>query len=106
LLLLPAIIYLVAMTRAPFVLTLWYSVHTWILTEPNLGQGFVGLENYTYTVLQDTIFRDAVVNTLLITAGIVGVSLLLVGHATNKPGMLCRPAERDPASENAALIAG
>ncbi len=77
LLLLPAIIYLVVMTQAPFVLTLWYSVHKWILTEPDLGQGFVGLENYTYTVLQDTIFRDAVINTLIITAGIVGISLLL-----------------------------
>jgi sorbitol/mannitol transport system permease protein len=77
LLLLPAIIYLVVMTQAPFVLTLWYSIHKWILTEPDLGQGFVGLENYTYTVLQDTIFRDAVINTLIITAGIVGISLLL-----------------------------
>src|SRR5579872_2307676 len=71
LLLLPAIIYLVAMTQAPFLLTLWYSFHRWILTEPDLGQNLVGLSNYTYTVLQDTIFRDAVINTLIITIGIV-----------------------------------
>src|SRR5690348_4027823 len=77
LLLLPAIIYLALMTQAPFVLTLWYSVHKWILTEPDLGQGFVGLSNFTYTILQDTIFRDAVINTLIITIGIVGFSLLL-----------------------------
>jgi len=30
----------------------------------------------------------------------------LVGHASNKPGMLWRPAERDRAPANAALIAG
>ncbi len=77
LLLLPAIIYLVVMTQAPFILTLWYSIHKWVLTSPELGQGFVGLENYSYTLLQDTLFRDAVVNTLIITAGIVGISLLL-----------------------------
>jgi sorbitol/mannitol transport system permease protein len=77
LLLLPAIIYLVAMTQAPFVLTLWYSVHKWILTSPELGQGWVGLENYTYTVLEDPTFREAVVNTLVMTVAIVGGSLVL-----------------------------
>ncbi len=30
----------------------------------------------------------------------------LVGHASNKPGMLWRPTERDRAPANAALIAG
>ena len=77
LLLLPAILYLVAMTQAPFVLTLWYSLHKWILTSPELGQGWVGLENYTYTVIEDPTFRDAVVNTLVMTVAIVGGSLVL-----------------------------
>ena len=77
LLLLPAIIYLVAMTQAPFVLTLWYSFHKWILTSPELGQGWVGLENYTYTVFEDPTFREAVVNTLVMTVAIVGGSLIL-----------------------------
>jgi sorbitol/mannitol transport system permease protein len=77
LLLLPAILYLVAMTQAPFVLTLWYSFHKWILTSPELGQGWVGLENYTYTVIEDPTFRDAVVNTLVMTVAIVGGSLVL-----------------------------
>ena len=72
LLLLPAMIYLVTMTQAPFVLTLWYSLHKWILTSPELGQPWVGLENFTYTVFQDPTFRDAIVNTLVITVGIVG----------------------------------
>ena len=38
----PAVIYLVALTQAPFVLTLWYSFQRWILTSPELGVTFVG----------------------------------------------------------------
>ena len=77
LLLLPALIYLVAMTQAPFGLTLWYSVHKWILTSPELGQPWIGLDNYIYTVIQDPTFRIAIVNSVLITVGIVGPSLVL-----------------------------
>ena len=77
LLLLPALIYLVAMTQAPFVLTLWYSVHKWILTSPELGQPWIGLDNYVYTLIQDPTFRIAIVNSVLITVGIVGPSLVL-----------------------------
>lgn len=76
LLLMPALVYLVVMTQAPFVLTLWYSFHTWILTSPELGQKWIGLDNYRYTVTQDPIFRDAVLNTLLLTISIVGISLV------------------------------
>jgi sorbitol/mannitol transport system permease protein len=74
-LLLPALIYLAVLTQAPFVLTLWYSFHNWILTSPELGHAWVGLDNYKYTLTEDPIFRDAVVNTLEITAAIVGGSL-------------------------------
>ena len=35
-LLLPALAYLALMTQAPFVVTLWYSFHRWILTSPEL----------------------------------------------------------------------
>jgi len=76
-LLLPAIIYLAVMTQAPFVLTLWYSLHKWILTSPELGVSWVGLDNFVYTVTQDTIFRASIVNWLVITIGIVVPSLVL-----------------------------
>lgn len=76
-LLMPALLYLVVLTQAPFVLTLWYSFHNWILTSPELGQRWIGLDNYNYTLTQDPIFRDAVVNTILMTVGIVGISLLV-----------------------------
>src|ERR1700704_3985166 len=76
-LLLPALIYLAVMTQLPFVLTLWYSFHNWILTSPQLGHRWVGLANFRYAVTQDPIFRAAVVNTLEITGAVVGGSLLL-----------------------------
>jgi sorbitol/mannitol transport system permease protein len=77
LLLLPALIYLAVMTQAPFVLTLWYSFHNWILTSPELGHRWVGLDNFRYAVTEDPIFRAAVVNTVEITAAVVGGSLAL-----------------------------
>jgi len=72
----PAIIYLAALTQAPFLLTLYYSFHKWILTSPELGVTFVGFENYSYTLLHDATFRMAVLNLLLITGGIIVLSLV------------------------------
>ncbi len=76
-LLAPALVYLAVMTQAPFLLTLWYSFHNWILTSPELGHRWIGLENFRYTVTEDPIFRSAILNTLEITAAIVGGSLIL-----------------------------
>jgi sorbitol/mannitol transport system permease protein len=76
-LLLPALIFLVVMTQAPFLLTLWYSFHNWILTSPELGHRWIGLDNFRYTLTEDPIFRTAIFNTLEITAAIVGGSLVL-----------------------------
>jgi sorbitol/mannitol transport system permease protein len=75
-LLLPALVYLALLTQAPFVLTLWYSLHNWILTSPELGHKWVGLSNFRYEITQDPIFRTALVNTLEITAAIVGGALV------------------------------
>ena len=73
----PAIVYLIALTQAPFLFTLYYSFHKWILTSPELGVTFVGFENYSYTLLHDPTFRIAVFNLLAITAGIIVSSLVL-----------------------------
>jgi sorbitol/mannitol transport system permease protein len=70
-------VYLVALTQAPFLLTLYYSLHKWILTSPELGVTFTGLDNYAYTLLHDATFRAAVFNLLLITGGIIVCSLVL-----------------------------
>jgi sorbitol/mannitol transport system permease protein len=75
-LLLPALAYLALMTQAPFVLTLWYSFHRWILTSPQLGHAWIGIDNFRYELTEDAIFRTAIVNTLEITGAIVGGSLV------------------------------
>jgi sorbitol/mannitol transport system permease protein len=75
-LLLPALLYLAVMTQAPFLLTLWYSFHNWILTSPELGHRWIGLDNFRYTLTDDPIFRSAIYNTLGITAAIVIGSLV------------------------------
>src|SRR5919197_4358823 len=76
-LLLPALAYLALMTQAPFVLTLWYSFHNWILTSPELGHAWVGIDNFRYELTEDPIFRTAIVNTLEVTLAIVGGSLVV-----------------------------
>jgi sorbitol/mannitol transport system permease protein len=76
-LLLPALVYLAVMTQAPFLVTLWYSFHNWILTSPELGHRWIGLDNFRYELTEDPIFRTAIYNTLEITAGVVGGSLVL-----------------------------
>ncbi len=42
----PAVIYLLLMTQAPFVVTMYLSVHSWNLLYPMKGVRFVGLANY------------------------------------------------------------
>jgi sorbitol/mannitol transport system permease protein len=76
-LLVPGIAYLVVMTQAPFVLTLWYSFHQWVLTSPDIPHKWVGLDNFRYSLTEDPIFRTAIWNTLGFTAAIVGGSLVL-----------------------------
>ncbi len=75
-LLLPALIFLAVMTQAPFLVTLWYSFHNWILTSPELGHRWIGLDNFRYELTEDPIFRTAIYNTLGITGAIVGGSLV------------------------------
>jgi sorbitol/mannitol transport system permease protein len=76
-LLLPALLFLAVMTQAPFLLTLWYSFHNWILTEPQLGHRWIWFDNFRYELTEDPIFRSAIYNTLELTGAIVGGSLVL-----------------------------
>jgi len=75
----PAIVYLLILTQAPFVLTLWYSFHAWVLTSPELGVRFVGIANFAYTIAHDPIFRASVLNLVIITVGIIFGSLVIGG---------------------------
>jgi sorbitol/mannitol transport system permease protein len=73
--LLPALIFTVLVTQAPFVLTVIYSFQSWNLLHP-ATRHWVGLHNYTL-IFSDPIFRTAVVNTVILTVVPVLLSLLL-----------------------------
>jgi sorbitol/mannitol transport system permease protein len=73
--LLPALIFAVIVTQVPFLVTLYLSTLGWNALRPG-QRHFVGLDNYA-TVLGDARLRSALVNTVVLTAGAVLVSLLL-----------------------------
>ena len=62
-------------TQIPFVLTLWYSFQRYNLNYPTAPRDFPTLYNYD-AVFADPIFRTAVVNTVLLTAVPVIVSVM------------------------------
>ncbi|MGH3741917.1 MAG: carbohydrate ABC transporter permease [Micromonosporaceae bacterium] len=73
--LLPALVFAIALTQLPFLLTVWYSLHSQNLLRPGAAQ-FVGLENY-WKVFSDGLFRNAVFNTVVLTASAVLLAMLL-----------------------------
>lgn len=73
--LLPALIFAIIATQIPFLVTVWYSLNSWNLVNPG-SERFVGLSNYA-DVFTDRVFREAAVNTILITGGCVLIAMLL-----------------------------
>src|ERR1700683_2129339 len=73
--LLPALIYMIVVTQAPFVVTLWYSFRGWN-TEVAGSNKFVGFASYG-DVLSDPAFRSAAVVTVEMTASAAIISMLL-----------------------------
>lgn len=82
--LLPALIFTIVVTQIPFVVAIAISLLDWNVLEPGdksfLGLGnyssFAGLDNFA-TVFTDTRLRAAVLNTLVLTASVVIISLLI-----------------------------
>ena len=72
---LPAFLVTVALTQLPFVLTLIYSFTNWNLLFPG-KRSFIGFDNYT-RAFADPVFRQAAVNTVVITATSVIASVLI-----------------------------
>ncbi|WP_092625728.1 carbohydrate ABC transporter permease [Jiangella sp. DSM 45060] len=72
---LPALVFAIVVTQIPFLVTLWYSLNSWNLVRPG-SERFVGLSNYV-DVFADRVFRQAALNTIVITGGCVIVSMLL-----------------------------
>ncbi|MEU6642509.1 sugar ABC transporter permease [Saccharomonospora sp. NPDC046836] len=73
--LLPALVFTIAVTQVPFLLTVFYSFQSWNLVRPG-SQHFVGLSNYV-DVFADSVFRGAMLNTVVLTVVCVFVSMLL-----------------------------
>jgi sorbitol/mannitol transport system permease protein len=72
--LLPALVFTIVVTQIPFLLTIWYSLQSWNLLHPTVKH-FAGLDNYK-TIFTDTIFRTAILNTVILTLAPVLLSLL------------------------------
>ncbi|SDM64096.1 carbohydrate ABC transporter permease [Allokutzneria albata] len=73
--LLPALIFTIAVTQLPFVATLVISFLQWNSLAPE-NRGFAGLDNYI-AVITDPNLRSSVLTTVLLTASVVLISLLL-----------------------------
>jgi len=73
--LLPALIFTIVVTQLPFVVTIVISFMNWNILRPG-STGFAGLHNYA-TVFTDERMRAAVVNTIVMTASTVIVSVLI-----------------------------
>ncbi|UOX86436.1 sugar ABC transporter permease [Amycolatopsis sp. FBCC-B4732] len=73
--LLPALVFVIAVTQLPFLLTVFYSFQSWNLVRPG-SRHFVGLDNYI-DVFSDTTFLVALLNTVVLTVVCVLVALLL-----------------------------
>lgn len=76
LLILPALLYAILVTQAPFLLTLWYSLWRWNTLRPE-NKAFIWFNNYKSILTDDDRFRTAIGNTVLMTAGAVLISLLV-----------------------------
>ncbi|TQK50743.1 carbohydrate ABC transporter membrane protein 1 (CUT1 family) [Streptomyces sp. SLBN-118] len=73
--LLPALVFTVIVTQLPFVATLVISTFQWNILRPG-DRHFTGLSNYAF-VFTDERLRHAVLNTVVLTASVVVVSVLL-----------------------------
>ncbi|MFF2503499.1 carbohydrate ABC transporter permease [Streptomyces sp. NPDC058067] len=73
--LLPALVFLIAVTQLPFAATLVISLFDWNSLAPN-ARSFTGLSNYA-TVATDPALRDSVLTTAVLTATVVIVSVVL-----------------------------
>ena len=73
--LLPALIFSIAVTQLPFLATIVISFLNWNVLRPG-SRDFAGINNYV-TVFTDSRMRAALVNTVVLTASVVLLSVLL-----------------------------
>ncbi|QLH20090.1 carbohydrate ABC transporter permease [Streptomyces sp. Rer75] len=73
--LLPALVFTIIVTQLPFVATIVISTFQWNILEPG-ERHFTGLSNYEF-VFTDERLRHAVLNTVVLTASVVVLSVVL-----------------------------
>ena len=73
--LLPALLFTIALTQLPFLITIWYSLRSWNLLNEDSDR-FVGLRNYL-AIFTDSTFRGAALNSILYTLACVLFALIL-----------------------------
>jgi sorbitol/mannitol transport system permease protein len=73
--LMPALIFAIVITQVPFLATLIISSLSWNVLRPG-SREFTGFSNYA-TVFTDNRLRNAVMNTVVLTASVVVVSMLI-----------------------------
>ena len=73
--LLPALVYVILITQIPFLMTVYYSFFSWNLLKPGSFR-FTGLDNYA-GLLTDERVRTAVLNTVVLTVAVIGISVVL-----------------------------
>lgn len=73
--LLPALIFAIVVTQLPFLVTIYYSLHSWNLLRGEEPR-FVGFENFAQMWLDET-FRTAAFNSVALTVSVILISLLL-----------------------------
>ena len=76
--LLPALVFTIALTQIPFVMSIYYSLTDWKIVPPSPRE-FVGLDNYRH-LFSDHFFRDAAVTTVELTVFPV-LGALVIGSA-------------------------
>src|SRR2546429_5079949 len=65
----PALIFMIIMTQIPFLLALWFSLHSWNLLQPAEGFPFVGLSNYINEFVGDPRFWPVMGHTVELVFG-------------------------------------
>src|SRR6266568_3894231 len=73
---LPALIFMIVLTQIPFLLAVWFSLHSWNLLVPSEGFPFVGLTNYVNVFVHDPNFWPILGNTLQLVAGAIIIALV------------------------------
>jgi sorbitol/mannitol transport system permease protein len=72
----PSLIFMIIMTQIPFVLALWFSLHSWNLLQPNEGFPFVGLSNYINAFVSDPRFWPVIGHTAELVFGSILIALV------------------------------